>query len=208
MSRLDTDLTVEVKRRQEMNKSTQIWFEDQLTDLNKVFQETLAARSAATDKRLDELNQRITDLDAYFEEQKKSILKYIDDRGDELSKLLNQFKDEFEEDRRLRLDREAVIVKQLTDHEQEVSASFEKQIESRESKYQNVRSILEENIKLRDKAETRFQTLFEREINRLQNEYQKETEIREREDDEIIEALNRYTLKLQNSLKVVNSTDM
>lgn len=208
MSRLDTDLTVEVKRRQEMNKSTQIWFEDQLTDLNKVFQETLAARSAATDKRLDELNQRITDLDAYFEEQKKSILKYIDDRGDELSKLLNQFKDEFEEDRRLRLDREAVIVKQLTDHEQEVSASFEKQIESRESKYQNVRSILEENIKLRDKAETRFQTLFEREINRLQNEYQKETAIREREDDEIIEALNRYTLKLQNSLKVVNSTDM
>lgn len=33
-------------------------------------------------------------------------------------------------------------------------------------------------------------------------------QVREREDDEIIEALNRYTLKLQNSLKVVNSTDM
>jgi hypothetical protein len=33
-------------------------------------------------------------------------------------------------------------------------------------------------------------------------------QIREREDDEIIEALNRYTLKLQTSLKVVNSTDM
>jgi len=33
-------------------------------------------------------------------------------------------------------------------------------------------------------------------------------QVREREDDEIIEALNRYTLKLQTSLKVVNSTDM
>lgn len=30
---------------------------------------------------------------------------------------------------------------------------------------------------------------------------------REREDDEIIEALNRYTQKLQESLKVITSPD-
>ena len=71
-----------------------------------------------------------------------------------------------------------------------------------------MRSILEDNIKLRDKAEERFQSFFEREIHRLHNDVRKESEVREREDDEIIEALNRYTLKLQNSLKVVNSTDM
>lgn len=54
----------------------------------------------------------------------------MDDRGEELTKLLNQFKAEFDEDRRLRLEREEVIVKQLTDHEQEVSEKFEKQIVS------------------------------------------------------------------------------
>jgi len=57
-------------------------------------------------------------------------LKYIDDRGEELTRLLNQFKSEFDEDRRLRLEREEVIVKQLTDHEQEVSERFEQQIVS------------------------------------------------------------------------------
>jgi hypothetical protein len=67
---------------------------------------------------------------------------------------------------------------------------------------------LEDNIKLRNKAETRFQNYFEREVNKLRNDFQTEAETREREDDEIIEALNRYTLKLQTSLKVVNSTDM
>jgi hypothetical protein len=36
--------------------------------------------------------------------------------------------EEFDEDRALRLDREAVIVKQLTDHEQEVNERFENQI--------------------------------------------------------------------------------
>jgi hypothetical protein len=68
--------------------------------------------------------------------------------------------------------------------------------------------MLEDNIKLRDKSETKFQAFFEREVNKLRNDFRVETEIREREDDEIIEALNRYTIKLQNSLKVVNSTDM
>lgn len=33
-------------------------------------------------------------------------------------------------------------------------------------------------------------------------------QIREREDDEIVEALNKYTVKLQTSLKLINSTDM
>ena len=99
-------------------------------------------------------------------------------------------------------------MKQLTDHEQEVADKFEKQIESRESRYNAVRAVLEDNIKLRNKAETKFQAFFEREINNLRNDFRNEAEAREREDDEIIEALNRYTLKLQTSLKVVNSTDM
>jgi len=69
-------------------------------------------------------------MDMYFEDEKMKILKYIDDRGEELSKLLHRFKEEFDEDRAQRLEREAVIVKQLTDHEQEVNESFEKQIVS------------------------------------------------------------------------------
>ena len=167
-----------------------------------------------------------------------------------------------------------------------------------------VRAILESNIKLRDKAEERFQSFFEREIHQLHNSVRTETEvritylflriiyhlqffivysvivtifllyfycavftilfftifktschnilylclhiiffllclhtinyqsiiyssfifflilfnrtyvlqfslqIREREDDEIVEALNRYTIKLQNSLQIINSTEM
>lgn len=157
---------------------------------------------------MDELNERITNLNSYFEEQKASILKYIDDRGEELTNLLNKFKEEFDEDRRLRLEREEVIVKQLTDHEQEASASFQRQIEAREARYSAIRSTLDDNIKLRDKSEARFQAFFEKEVSRLRNDYRTEAEEREREDDEIVEALNRYTLKLQTSLKVVNSTDM
>ena len=68
------------------------WFENQLTQLNDSFQDTLDKRKSETNRRLDQLNQRITDLDTHFENQKKEILQYIDDRGAELTKLLNQFK--------------------------------------------------------------------------------------------------------------------
>lgn len=208
IKRLDSELTAEIKRRTEMNKSTQIWFEDELANVNKIFHATLESRKAETDRRLDELNERISNLNSYFEEQKASILKYIDDRGEELTQLLNKFKEEFDEDRRLRLEREEVIVKQLTDHEQEATAAFQNQIEAREARYSAIRATLDDNIKLRDKSEARFQAFFESEVSRLRNDYRTEAEVREREDDEIVEALNRYTLKLQTSLKVVNSTEM
>lgn len=70
-----------------------------------------------------------------------------------------------------------------------------------------MRAILEDNIKLRDTAEERFQNYFEREVHQLHNDVRVASEVREREDDEIIEALNRYTMKLQNSLKIINSTE-
>jgi len=121
-----------------------------MTKLNKDFRETIEHRKTETYTRLDELNQRITDLDKKFEEEKIAILKEVDERGQELTRLLNQFKvsycilfhyftvlsiillnttqAEFDEDRKLRLQREEIIVKQLTDHEQEVADKFEKQI--------------------------------------------------------------------------------
>eukprot|EP00601_Ochromonadales_sp_CCMP2298_P032780 CAMPEP_0173371742 /NCGR_PEP_ID=MMETSP1144-20121109/27461_1 /TAXON_ID=483371 /ORGANISM="non described non described, Strain CCMP2298" /LENGTH=374 /DNA_ID=CAMNT_0014323539 /DNA_START=112 /DNA_END=1235 /DNA_ORIENTATION=+ len=250
-SRMDTDLTAEIKRRMEMNKSTQIWMEDLLADLNVQFRDALQEKKDDTYVRLDKVQARITNMDTYFEEQKSMILNYIDDTGEKLAKLLYKFKAEFDEDRTQRLDRESVIVKQLTDHEQEVNERFEDQIvrtltsqiqythqiipllpaggipltrpnaaeqevnerfedqiNSREDRYSDVRKVLEDNTKLRDKSEARFSAFFDKELNVLKNDFRTESEIREREDDEIVEALNRYTLKLQTSLKVVNSTDM
>lgn len=208
MERLDVDLTAEIKRRTEMNRSTQMWFEKQLSSLDKTFHETIEERHKATNVRLDELNERVTKLDEKFEEEKIMILKQIDERGNELARMLVEFNAQFEHDRKLRLEREAVLVKQLTDHEYEVGEKFEKQISSRESRYLEIRAILEDNIKLRDKAAERFNSFFDREVHKLHNDVRNESELREREDDEIVEALNRYTNKLQSSLKIINSTDM
>jgi hypothetical protein len=208
MKRLDAELVSEIKKRTEMNKSTQTWFEGELSKLNKSFHETLENRTSKTQAKLDVLADRITELDEKFEKEKVQILQEIEARGEELKRMLYEFKEEFEEDKKLRLQREEVLAKQLADHEHEVSEKFNVQIEGREARYQAVRAVLEGNIKLRDRAEARFSSFFEREIHKLHNDVQAEVELREREDDEIVEALNRYTAKLQKSLFIVNSTEM
>ena len=50
--------------------------------------------------------------------------------------------------------------------------------QARETRYSALKVILEDNIRLRDKAEERFQTLFEREIHRLHNGVREESEVR------------------------------
>lgn len=208
MKRLDGDLVAEIKRRKEMNKSTQIWFESQLTTLDKKFHETLNERTEKTTAKLVDLEERITSLDERFEVEKADILRQIDERGQELAKLLEEFKAEFEADRVARLEREDKLIMQLGTQEQETGEKFDLQIKMRETRYAAVRKILEQNVKIRDRAEARFQQFFEKEVNQLHNDVRTEVEIRAREDDEIVEALNRYTMKLQKSLYIINSTNM
>jgi len=176
-------------------------------ETNIKFRDALNEKSEQSMERLEQLDQRITDLSVYFEQEKEAILKQIKDRGEELALMLYKFKEEFDRDRELRLARDAQMVKQLTDHEHEAGEKFEKLIQARESRYGALKVVLEDNIKLRDRAEERFQSFFEREVHRLHNDVRQESEVREREDDEIVEALNRYTIKLQTSLKLINSTD-
>jgi hypothetical protein len=59
----------------------------------------------------------------------------------------------------------------------------------------------------RKKRVERFNAMVEREITKLKNSIARETVIREKEDDEIVHTLTKYTEKLQNSLRVINTTE-
>jgi hypothetical protein len=41
-----------------------------------------------------------------------------------------------------------------------------------------VRAVLEDNVKLREKSEARFQAFFDKELNRLKNDFRNEAEVR------------------------------
>ena len=76
--------------------------------------------------------------------------------------------------------------------------------EEREGTAARIQKMLNENIESRDQAVQSFQTYVSKEMSELRNEVEEESQIRGREDDEILEALSRFTAKLQTSLKVLN----
>jgi hypothetical protein len=176
--------------------------------VNKQFHQELDEREAASHRKIEGLSDRISELDQKRIADRQEILDEIERTGNELKRMLAEFKAEFVKDQDRRFQREEELVRQLTDHEQQVAERFSDQLEKREELYQSVRIVLEDNIKMRDKSEERFQAFFEKEIHQVHNNLRTEKEVRTREDDEIVEALNRYTIKLQTSLQIINSTEM
>ena len=208
ITRLDGELVAEVKRRTEMNRATQMWFEQSLATVNKQFHTTLDERTEGSERRLDNLSDMITALDQKRIRDRKNILDEVERTKIELLQMLAAFKAEFVKDQKLRVLREEELQRQLIVHEKEVDGKFVEQTDKREALYLAVRKILEDQIKLRDKAEERFQAFFERELVQLHNMLRVEKELREREDDEIVDALNKYTIKLQTSLNIINATNL
>ena len=70
-----------------------------------------------------------------------------------------------------------------------------------------LQKTLDHAIESRAKGDARFQVFVREELAEIKNELQKEVEIREQEDDEVIETLTAYTKKLQSSLHIINSMD-
>lgn len=208
IARLDGELSGEVKRRTEMNKSIQIWFEKELATTSSVLKALIEERRQATFDRIEEVNERIAALELKLEVEKAVVLQRIEDKGEELNALLMEFKQEFERDRALRIKRENHLEAQLSAHEIAVDADFRHAVEAREERASALRRLLERNVDLRDKANERFQLLFDKELADMRNRLQRECELRQREDDEIVDALNTYTAKLQHSLKVLNSSEI
>jgi SF-assemblin/beta giardin len=120
---------------------------------------------------------------------------------------IHSFEAKFDEERRSRLEREGGILKQLADHEVLVDRDMDSERCSREATTADLRRVLEEHIRSRNKGDEKFQAMVAEELAALRNAVQSEQVTRERDDNEIVDALNRYTTKLQTSLRIINSTE-
>ncbi|CAM9476945.1 unnamed protein product [Ectocarpus sp. 6 AP-2014] len=208
LTRLEKTLNQEIKRRVEMNKSVQVWGESEVEKMSEQLQSMVIARSDSIAGRLDDIVGKIDALEDKFDVEMAKIPVDIKQRGEELHKMLTDFESKFEAERMSRLEREGRILKQLADHEQEVATDFETERTSRENTYADLRRILDENVRSRMKGDEKFQSFVREELADLKNAVSLERQTRERDDGEIVDALNRYTSKLQSSLKIINSSEI
>ena len=119
------------------------------------------------------------------------------------------------------------MVRRLGVHEDEVEVAFDLERVTREKKVVALTTTLDSTILSRTKGDENFQVtaivkfvqpeptadcaqtqaFVKEELAEVKVAVKVESQTREQEDDEIVEALNRYTAKLQSSLQIINSTD-
>ena len=205
MTVIERKLNTEIKRRGEMNKSMQEWGDQQITSMCQRFAMQVADRRKEIQERVDVIRDRITELEARFAIDIEKIPIDIEERGKALAARLHRSMEQFEEESKDRIEREAVILTREADHESFVAKGFNSDRTTRENAYVEIRTQLEDGQKVHAKKDEKFKSLVDAEVARLKNAIVIESHAREREDDELADAMNLYIDKLQGSLKTVNS---
>lgn len=202
--KIDKALSAEIKRGLERNKALEKWAEEQLAATATTFAARLEERTQEAHERLGVLRTRVDSLEEFFAREKEQALALVEEKGNALAKSLADVQEGMDAERRDRLEREGRLLRQLGEHEQEVALRFEQERTSRETKLGELKQGLEDFVRARSKIDERFQSYVSEELCALKGELAREAQARAREDDEIVEALGRYTSKLQHSLKIVN----
>ncbi|CAK9094247.1 Probable magnesium transporter NIPA8 [Durusdinium trenchii] len=208
MGQLEQTLEAEMKQRVEMNKSLQVWFAEQIEVVKEELLTKIKGHMEELQGNIDVLSDRVGELEAALEHEKEVIPADIERRGAELTARLTEFQQLFDKERLSRLEREKEITSRIAAHENEVAGELDEERNAREQKYQELKAVLEESITLRKSRTERFHVFLEKEIAVLKNQIQEESVLREKEDDEIVETLQKYTAKLQDSLRVINTTEV
>ena len=154
--------------------------------------------------RLEVLEDKVEELNVRFEEEKERIPKDIERRGRELGDMLEQLREELGNERRDRLNREGRIMRQIADHSDAISSSIELERSEREKIVTELRDRLKKSEEVRADSFRINGTRISEELTGLKESLNREVQERRLEDDEIVDALNRYAEHLQSSLQIMS----
>jgi tRNA U34 5-carboxymethylaminomethyl modifying GTPase MnmE/TrmE len=108
-------------------------------------------------------------------------------------------------ERKARLKREGSLLQQIESHANEFEDRWETE---RVDRLERI-ARLEEQVNRQEAQRTQEQESFQRKVQEgleaLRQELEDEVQEREKEDEEIVSALNRYTQQLQQSLSILSA---
>jgi chromosome segregation ATPase len=204
MNNMDRSLAQEIKRRVEGNKALEMKAREEIAAMEKRLMLVLDDRVQSFRHNLNLLEEKVRELNERLEEEKRNIPHDIEQKGKELKEMLQEVQNEFSVERRDRLAREGKLMKQLNDHHQHISERWRQETEERTRDAEELKSRLEHHENNRANADEEFESLITSELKALKDALEQETMERKVEDDEIVEALNRYTANLQKSLSMLD----
>jgi len=205
MSAMEDALSAEIKRRLSMKKTIQTHCDEQMARLQKHFETSLKDKMTFATERMDALEHAVSDLDRRLTAASETIPSDINKKGKELTQLVEKMREELQLETSHRRRREELIETQILEFSKKMTSELDDHKMERETGIEELRRMILTNESGRKEADDKFERLIESELAALREEIEVEVRERKMEDDEIVEALNRYTENLQASLSMISS---
>jgi hypothetical protein len=189
ISRLEKTLIAEIKRRAEANQALRDMFETQIIEVQEKLEEAFVDKLGRVEIALNGMSDRLSLVERDFAVERDRYIRDIEDKNALVARDINQLEKAFETDRVNRAEREAGMIRRLTE--------FETRADNR----------IEQNRLVLDnyKNSNKFENFVLEEIASIKNSIIVETQNRENSDDDLINALNHYTKALQDALRLINT---
>jgi len=205
MSSLERSLSQEIKRRLFSSRSLETSYSNKILSMEERLNSLIDERYSAVVKRMSLMEKKVEELNLRLEEERFKLPQDIESKAKELEDSLSSFQEMFTVERRDRLNREGRIMEQLSHKAKKLDDRWNEERMMREESVMQLKIQLTEVDHAREKRDVAYESLVKSELKKLKEDMERETNDRKIEDDEIVEALNRYTNNLQSSLSVISS---
>jgi hypothetical protein len=193
----------ETKRRVDVTAKLKQETQDVIQKMEERLNKNFTEAQERTDERLNKLEQRMQQLEERWTKESKEQLDGVDGKAKEFQLQLQDLQSQVETERKARLMREGQWLQQLELHAKVYKERWDHEREERiNATTAMTRSIQELQTSHRD-SHDKVKRQIDEELEKLQQAMELETTERQAQDDEIVAALNRYTLQLQHSLSVL-----
>mmetsp|Transcript_21457 Transcript_21457/g.29872 ORF Transcript_21457/g.29872 Transcript_21457/m.29872 type:complete len:175 (+) Transcript_21457:154-678(+) len=166
--------------------------------------ELVKEQTSAASSRIESLEQRLADLELKFQEESEVQAISVAYTTKEFQDLVGELQTSVDAEKKQRLVREGRFLQQLESHQQLTKTTLQQETHTRQTEISKLETNLENSKSEHTTQTLLWQTKIQSELQNLEMELQAETSEREAQDEEIVEALNRYTKQLQHSLSILS----
>ncbi len=203
VSRLEAALSAESKRRIANVKQIHETAAETIQTMEEKLKDQVHAEMKRLDDRISKLEERMTTLETNFETTSGTLHNDLQSTSHSLSRELKTLQDNLQYEVQNRKSREAQLLDTIQQEATAYGERWNSERQDRLNDIQTVKDAFEQSLQQKDVLD--FEGKIKRELDRLKDELSQETNTRRLSDEEIVEALNRYTKQVQESLAAIVS---
>ena len=207
VSRLEQALAAETKRRVEATRKLEKQSKEEIKHWEDRCMKEMKEQRILVEERLEKLELRFNELEERWKRQTQEQQQQVTKKGEEFTAALDELRKEAETERKLRLARESQLLQQIETHGKDYESLWDRERQERIESVGELVNQLESNEEARKLGRKAVEVRLEEELAQLQDELEKETAERQKRDNEIGAALDKYTLQFQQSLNILNSDE-